>query len=56
MPTLILISTIDCSFQFASGELQKFPAALNICEHETLPPDLGTVGETLEAVGFPAPK
>ena len=37
---------------YASGELRKVPAALNICEHETLPSDSGTVGETLEGVGF----
>ena len=38
----------------ASGDLQKVQAALNICEHKTLPSDPGTVGETLEAVGFSA--
>ena len=33
---------------------KKVQAALNICEHKTLPSDPGTVGETLEAVGFSA--
>ena len=33
---------------------KKVPAALNICEHKTLPSDPETVGETLEAVGFSA--
>ena len=37
-----------------SGDLQKVQAALNICEHKTLPSDPGTIGETLEAVGFSA--
>ena len=35
---------------------KKVQAALNICEHETLPSDPATVGETLEAVGFSATK
>ena len=35
---------------------KKVQAALNICKHKTLPTDPGTVGETLEAVGFPATK
>ena len=35
---------------------KKVQAALNICKRKTLPSDPGTVGETLEAVGFPATK
>ena len=33
---------------------KKVQAALNVCEHKTLPSDPGTVGETLETVGFSA--
>ena len=38
----------------ASGDLQKGSSSTEICEHKTLPSDPGTVGETLEAVGFSA--
>ena len=41
---------------YASRELQKGSSGTEYMqtEHETLPSDPGTVGETLEAVGFSA--